>query len=254
MAIIDTVGDFQIGRVVSRTFGVMSRNAATFLIVGALVMVVPLLVNFLVGTPNYIVAGTTKGWGVGGLLLLMALVFPSLLQAALVQGTISDLNGIKPTLGGTLSAGFAVFVPAILISIVNWLGIIFGTVLLVVPGLMLMTAWSVVIPVRVVEKTGFAETFSRSGMLTKGSRWKIFGLLLIYFIIALVLGLLATRLAGVSFAQSRSVTGNIPYIALEWVTRVVLSLLGAVGISAVYYELRTVKEGMAPQQLAAAFD
>jgi hypothetical protein len=254
MAIIDTVGDFQIGRVVSRTFGVLSRNAITFAIIGAVIMVPLLLVNFLAGSPNYIVIGTTKGWGLGAAMVLLQLMFPSLLQAALVQGTISDLNGQRPTLGQSLSAGFAVFVPVVLISIVNWLGIIFGMILLIVPGLMLMTVWAVVIPVRVVERTGFGDSFSRSGALSKGSRWKIFGLLLIYGVIAIVLGWLATAVTGVGIAKAGTMMNNTPYIVLEWIVRLVMSLLGAVGIAATYYELRTVKEGMAPQQLAAAFD
>jgi hypothetical protein len=254
MAIIDTVGDFQIGRVVSRTFGVLSRNAVTYLIIGAAIMAPILLVNFLAGSPNYVVIGTTKGWALGAAMVLLQLVFPSLLQAALIQGTISDLNGQRSTLGQTLSVGFAVFLPVLLISIVNWLGIIFGMILLVVPGLMVMTAWAVVIPVRVVERTGFSESFSRSGALTKGSRWKIFGLMLIYLIIAIALGMLATTLAGVGLTKANTMVNNIPYIILEWITRLVLSLLGAVGVAAIYYELRTVKEGMAPQELAAAFD
>jgi hypothetical protein len=47
---------------------------------------------------------------------------------------------------------------------------------------------------------------------------------------------------------------NIPYIVLQWLQSVILAVFTAVGVTAIYYELRTVKEGREPQQLAAAFD
>jgi hypothetical protein len=41
--------------------------------------------------------------------------------------------------------------------------------------------------------------------------------------------------------------------ALSSVVEIVTSMLGAVGTAAIYFELRLVKEGAAPEQLAAVF-
>jgi hypothetical protein len=254
MAITDTVENFQIGRVISRTFGTFARNAALFLLVAALAMLPVLLVNLYMGSPNYMVVGTNRGWGFGVLVLAVQLVCPPLLQATLVQATITDLNGERPDLGQSLSTGVALFLPVVGITLVYFLGLIFGLVLLIVPGLILMTAWAVAIPARVVERTGFWGAFSRSGALTKNHRWKIFGLLLLYGIVAIVTSFLILAVAGVSFAKADTMTGDIPYLVFDWIERVILSLVVAIGFTTAYYELRTVKEGMAPQQLAAAFD
>src|SRR4051812_38719947 len=107
MVITDSVADFQIGRVLSRTFGVLSRNLATFLIVAAVIMVPVILLSFYTGTPNYILAGREKGFWFGALVAIIPIICTYLLQAALVQGTITDLNGEKANLGVALSTGFA---------------------------------------------------------------------------------------------------------------------------------------------------
>ncbi|HKU54784.1 MAG TPA: hypothetical protein VJP60_05435 [Rhizomicrobium sp.] len=249
-----TIEDFQIGRVVSRTFGVFARNFVTFLMVALLFMLPALAVDFYLGTPNYFAAGATRGWMFGALAAVVQLLCPYLLSAALVRATITDLNGERPGLGSALSTGFALFLPVLALALMSLFGIIVGSALLLVPGLMLMCGWSVVIPVRVTEHTGIMETFGRSWDLTKGYRWKIFGLLIMYFIVAIVLSLVVALISGVSFAKAVTVVGSIPYISLTWLDSVIVGALAAVGAAAIYYELRTVKEGIAPQQLAAAFD
>jgi hypothetical protein len=249
-----TIEDFQIGRVVSRTFGVFARNLITFLIVALLFMLPALAVDFYVGTPNYFVAGTTKGWMFGVLAGVTQLVCPYLLSAALVKATITDLNGERPSLGSALSTGFALFLPVLVLALMSLFGIMLGSALLLVPGLILMCGWSVVIPVRVTDNTSLMQTFGRSWDLTNGYRWKIFGLLVMYIIIILLLSFVTRVISGVSFAQAATTTGSIPYISLTWLVSAFVGVLTAVGVAAIYYELRTVKEGIAPQQLAAAFD
>lgn len=245
---------FSIGRVVSRTFSVIGRNAATFIPV-ALVILLPMAVmSFITGTPS-----PTTGMRTSGLLLglaegLVNIACIYLLQAALVQATITDLNGQRPSLGNALSAAFGLALPVIVISILTGIGVALGMILLVVPGLMLLCAWCVAVPVRVVEDTGISESFGRSRELTKGHRWPIFGLLLIYGIIAILLGLLAAVVAGISLGDVSQARGNTPYIVIMWLMQVFTAVISGVGVTSLYYELRTVKEGVGPQQLAAAFD
>jgi hypothetical protein len=254
MAVADLTEDFQIGRVVSRTFGVISRNFATFLIAALLILLPVAVLDFYNGTSNAVSAGRIDGflWGAGAFVVQIACTY--LLQASLVQGTITDLNGERTNLGNALSSGFQVVVPVFIISFLSLLGMALGMVLLVIPGIMLALAWCVVVPVRVVEGTGIGETFGRSRALTSGDRWKIFWLLLMYGIIAILLSLVMAMLTGVAISQLNTVQGNIPYLAGTWLLQVVLAVVTSVGVAAIYYELRTIKEGISPRQLAAAFD
>jgi hypothetical protein len=104
-----------------------------------------------------------------------------------------------------------------------------------------------------VERTGIKESFGRSWNLTKGYRWKIFGLVVIYFLAIIAIALAVGLVSKVSLSQGGGLH-NTPYIVLQWLQSVITAVITAIGITAIYYELRTVKEGMAPQELAAAFD
>ena len=57
-----------------------------------------------------------------------------------------------------------------------------GLVLLVVPGLFLITIWAVIAPVIVLERAGVFESFGRSRHLVKGNGWQVFGVLVILFL------------------------------------------------------------------------
>jgi hypothetical protein len=254
MVITDSVADFKIGRVVSRTFSVFVRNLATFLLVAAVIMVPVIAINFYNGSPSFVLGGAAKGVWFGVLAFLLQIVCTYLLQAALVEGTITDLNGERPDMGGALSTGFALAVPVFVITILSLLGMALGFVLLIVPGVIFAIGWSVAVPVRVVERTDIRGAFKRSWELTKGYRWKIFWLILMYAIVAYLAAFLTALVAGVSFLAATTALNNTPYIVLEWLLRVVLAVITSIGITAIYYELRTVKEGMAPEELAAAFD
>jgi hypothetical protein len=254
MAIAGLTEDFQIGRVVSRTFSVISRNVATFLMAALLILFPVIILDFYMGTPNAIAGGRVNGFLLGVVAIVVQVGCTYVLQASLVQGTIADLNGERANLGNALSTGFRLVVPVFIISLLALLGMVLGMVLLVVPGVMLAIAWCIVVPVRVVEGTGISETFGRSRALTKGHRWRIFWLIFIYGIIVLILSLLTTVVTGVGITHANTVQGNIPYIAVSWLLQVVLAVITSVGVAAIYYELRTAKEGISPQQLAAAFD
>ena len=264
MAIVDSPDNFQIGRVVSRTFSVLSHNAVVILVISALLMLPMLLLSFYMAripamanaaAGKLAVTNIAKVYENGALSFLLLTICTYVLQAAVIQGTLSYLNGEPARLGDSLSAGFRSFLPIVVIAFLSLLGMMAGMILLVIPGVILALAWSVVIPVRVVENTGISESFGRSRALTKDHRWKIFALFLLYFVVAAVIGLATRPLLGISMLKPE-VAGLIgmPLLVATWVERVIFSSVTAVGIASIYYELRLVKEGVGASQLASAFD
>jgi hypothetical protein len=59
---------------------------------------------------------------------------------------------------------------------------------------------------------------------------------------------------GVTFGASGIVQPSTIYVVLGAIGRVVLSMFGATMVGVFYYELRSVKEGIGPEALAAVFD
>lgn len=260
---VGVAGDsaFSMGRVASRTFGVLGRNLATFLGLSILIVIPQLLYTAFMSrlfagnaVPNPAMF-MTRGYWLGFMTtILLWLASSFILQAALTYGTIMDLNGKRVSAAEALLTGLKLFLPLFVIAIIFGIGVVIAWMLLVVPGLMLLMAWFVVVPVRVTEDTGIVESFSRSAQLTKGYRWPILGLLVIYLVALIVFQLVTSPLFGVAFIMSRPGSWNIGYLVFEAVIRGITAVISATGIACIYYELRTAKEGLGPEQLASVFE
>ena len=266
MATIETRRQtFDMGRVVSRTFGSIGRNAATFFVLAIVLVGIPIFgLNWLQSQLNPVLNPGASA--AGGLAFttytivspFLRLFLSGLLQAVLVYGVVSDLNGKRASIGESLSTGLRYAVPVAAISFLAGLGAAFGLILLIVPGLMLATAWIVAVPAEVADRAGVFGSFSRSRELTRGSRWAIFGLMAVYLIVAMiiqytVLGILF-GIAG--FAPGRLLTNmySLAHAGHDCRHQRADEHHRRAGTAAIYCELREIKEGVAPSTLASVFD
>src|SRR5687768_6013879 len=149
---------FEIGRVVKRTFSVILDNIVAF----ALLSLVPSLLLAAMGLwgnlfedsagqPTLPDLNTLAWFALAGLAYLASGV---VLQAAVVHGAVASLNGKRASIADCLSTGLRNLMPLFLIGLLMVLGIFAGSILLIVPGIMLLVMWSVVAPACVVERTG----------------------------------------------------------------------------------------------------
>lgn len=243
--------EFDFGRVLKRTFTVIGRNLPVFLTLAVILYGVPQfwLTWF---QSNLMTVGDPRSLTLFVGLLVLTFVGASVLQAALIHGTVSDLNGKRAGLGACLGTGLKFFLPIVALTVLSGLGVALGLVLLIVPGIMLAMAWSVVVPAEVMERTGVFGAFRRSLELTRGHRWSILGIYLVYGVISWVVvgGLAATGMMSLSGAPNPSVVAGVVAAVLQSVS----TLIGSTAVGSIYYELRTIKEGVGPEQLAAVFD
>ncbi len=124
--------------------------------------------------------------------------------------------------------------------------------LLIFPSLMLWTAWSVIVPVRIVENTSIAQSFSRSARLTAGHRWPVFGILLVISLGTIALAYAARPFFGMTFGRAVAALPSY-YIAIG-VVHVLTYMVSATAAASIYYELRLAKDGIGPEHLAAVFE
>lgn len=254
---------FDIGRVVSRIFTVFGENPVTFSGLTLLLSLPSLLVAYW-NTRYFGSAGALRQPGMPpGQILFMAvgvmlgalvyIVFTYLLQAALIYGSISALNGRKASFMECLATGAGQILALIGISILSGLGMMLGFILLIVPGIIVAIMWSVVVPVRIAEHLSITAAFRRSTELTRGYRWSIFALFVMFTVLYFVLTLAVRPLMGMPVFVTAGVHLSIGYFFATAISTLVFGLTGAIGVASVYYELRMVKEGIAPEQLAAIF-
>jgi hypothetical protein len=248
------------GRVASRTFGAIGRNWVSFFSLAVITVVPQVVLSAYLGIDVMArnkptdLAQLGHLYSMTGIAYLPALVLGSILQAALVHGTVSDLNGKKASFSDCLQTGLRTCLPVIGLSFLFGVALVIGFVLLVVPGVLMFLAWAVIVPVLVVENTGVFGAFGRSSELTKGHRWAILGLAVVVWLISIVLGLVILPFQSALTLPGGGLLATSPLLVINGVVRVITTTLIAVGTASVYYELRAIKEGIGPEQLAAVFD
>jgi Uncharacterised protein family (UPF0259) len=126
------------------------------------------------------------------------------------------LQQVRPRLAPLLGAG-----------LLAGLGIALGLLLLIVPGLVLLTWWSVIVPVIVFERVAAMESFGRSRALVRGNGWNVFGVIVLTVLILLVAAIVIAILVAIALnwlpEEIRSYVQNLvsntltaPFLALAW--------------------------------------
>lgn len=183
---------FQFGRTISRTFELIRGAIVPVGIFVLIIQLVSLVINWtmmgqvLVGTQDPSHAAAIMLSPAYWLMILFSFVFGGLLWPGMISGYLRISRGERVTVGECFSAGLAMLLPVMVITILWILGMMLGWMLLLVPGIMLMVMWSVVLPAYVAERPGIFGSFGRSRALTKGSRWTIFGVLFVALLIMYV--------------------------------------------------------------------
>lgn len=160
-----------------------------------------------------------------------------LLEAALVQAVqqIRDGSG-KPSVSKTLRAVRPVLGSATVASLIAGIAIWIGLIIVIVPGLYLLTIWAVVMPVIVIERSAPFAAFERSRRLVRGHGWQVFGTLVLLFAILLLLGL---ALGNFFIALPEAVRGGLGNVIMGTVVAPYI----AVAVTLMYYRLTAAADG-----------
>jgi hypothetical protein len=133
------------------------------------------------------------------------------------------LDRVSPRLGTLALAG-----------LLAGIAIGLGLLLLIVPGLYLLTIWLLIIPAIMLEGCGVSESFGRSQELVRGYGWSVFGVIVLTVLIFIGVAIVFGVLDGVLDSKWASFALNIvlqtltaPFLALAWTTT--------------YYDLRDLK-------------
>lgn len=123
-------------------------------------------------------------------------------------------------------------------------------ILLVLPFIWLVVAWSVALPVLLFEGSGGLGALTRSFDLVRGRWWATFGTVLVAFILLAVIQTVVTFLVGLAItalysSDSNSVSGLFALSALGRTIGQALSTpFVAAVVTVIYYDLRVRKEGL----------
>jgi len=235
-------GEFRVGQILNRTFSVLSRNLLPFCVVTAIAYLPNLLIleGNQTGVPQGRVIATVF---IGGIL---SLILSALSQAIVLFGAFEDMRGRRVDMIASLKVGLARFFPVIGVALLVALLTALAAILLVFPAFIVMSMLFVAMPVCIVERLGPVKSLGRSSMLTKGHRWKVFGL---WLVIMLVTAVGSGMLGGLGYA-----TGPIVGGLLKLIWGALAGAFNAIMVVVAYHDLRVVKEGVDTDHIASVFD
>jgi hypothetical protein len=155
---------------------------------------IALVVYLILGIVTLLLALVLGVFGAlaGGLLGIIGAFW---LQGALTEAVADVRDGradlsigdtfrrVRPRLWSIVGAG-----------ILAGLGIVFGLILLIVPGLILLTWWSLIVPTIVLEGKPAMESFGRSRELVRGNGWNVFGVIVLTILIVIAISIVASIL------------------------------------------------------------
>jgi hypothetical protein len=207
------------------TFTLVRDNFAAFFAVALVLNAPSLVVDFVDG--GFVLA------------LVVGVVTHILLTVSLTIGALQAMAGARP--------GFTVLLQQInrpdlgkllALGIVQQVVIILGLMAFIAPGLYVLSLWMVAMPAIIVERSTVGGALDRSAALTRERRWLVLGI----FVLVAVPAILAIEIVG-------ALTG---VAIVTWFLEAALSTV-LVSLAVVFYALlRGEKEGMTPQQIAAA--
>ena len=247
-----TEPQFSVGRVLSKSLEIFGRNFVTFFAIAALFMLPTLLVEWFF---NPVFAGDlaqisadagASNLGYTAASNIVNLICSGLVSGALVFGTFQDLRGQRAGFADCLSRALSVFVWVAIGAIVYGLIVGLGTLLLIVPGIIIFVVYLLYAPAIVVEKLSPFKALGRSAELTKGRRWHVFGLLLAVILASVVFGAIAALILA---------WGGLTVLIIGlFVIAALISAYSAVANTVAYYYLRADKEGIEIEDIAKVFD
>jgi hypothetical protein len=225
-----------IGAVLDEAWTLFTRFFLRFFVLGLVVFTV---VNLVLALIFEAVSSDDAGTALWLLLLSLAtaLVGTIWLQGAFVYAVQDARDGtFDATLGEVFTRVSHSILPLLLAVLLAGVAIFVGLLLLIVPGLFLLTIWAVIAPVIVIEKKPALSAFGRSRELVRGHGWTVFG-------IVVITGLL-TAIAGNLLKAAFSFLPEFLEILIgSTIAQAIVAPFSAIALAVTYFRLRDAHGG-----------
>jgi len=165
-----------VGPILNRVFDIYKRRAGLLLGMAALVLI-----------PAGLLDGIFQAAGgfLGSLGSIVQLVATAVYAGAVVRVVEAENSGSEPGSIGEIFGSISGRIwPLVWVAFVSSILFVFGLILLIIPGVLLLVWWSVYQPAIVVENRAW-DSLASSRALVKGNGWNVFGLALILMVLVL---------------------------------------------------------------------
>jgi hypothetical protein len=222
--------------VISETFAIYRDNVGPLLGTALLVFIVAGLIQGVLAatdSPALIAVGT------------VAVLAGETLFTGFVVKLVADVRDGRRdfTVGELFRSGSRAFWPLIANGLLKAIAVTAGLILLIVPGLILLTIWAVTAPAIVVEREGILGAFGRSQDLVSGAAWRVFGVILVVFLITIAISIV--------FAAVGAPTGDFGQVLLAIAGNIIAAPIAALASSILFFDLGGGTDAAAPAEPAS---
>jgi hypothetical protein len=234
-----------LGEILDVSFGLYRSMFLTLLVVGVAVHLAPVLIQTYLQASGRIFLLDFVNLGYW----LLAVIMNSVGVAATTSIISEAYLGRRISAGEALRRALPLIWPLLVVSLLSSLLIGIGFMLLVVPGVILLSGLLLSSVAMVVEAPPRATTaMARSWELTRGYKGQVFGTVLVAFLLLLVPRVAVSTIWGLSGGSSAA----LPPLVISSILEVVVYPYLYTVITLVYYDLRIRKEGFDLDLLAQA--
>jgi hypothetical protein len=184
------------------------------------------------------------------LILWASIAFP-IASGATTYAISERYLGNEATISDALRRGLSHFWPLSIAQISATIRVMFGFLLLIIPGILWMLSYSLIVPVILIEGQKAGSSLRRSRDLIKNYRGKAFCILLVVNLLQVVLAGGVGMIAGLLFGSANP-SGAILSSALNNLLSIFLTPLGIIAAILLYYDMRIRKEGFDLEMLSRA--
>lgn len=231
-ATIDLERPRSIPRLLGATVELYIRVPILFLALAA-VVVVPYALLILLVTGNGPLTAGSHGLVITAVITLAdSFLVTPLISALHVQAVREVGDGGRPRIISTFRRSISTLPVVALATGLSWIGILLGTIALIVPGLMLWARWAVVAQTASLDGGGWTDALRRSADLTDGYRRHAIGLIALLGVISFI----PTLALGAAFGhETTTVASFTSYTALQ----IVLRSFEALATAVLYFDLKS---------------
>ena len=224
-----------LGQFLSETFNIYQRNPRPFLIIA-----------FMPEIP-FLIANVSPAW-LSVMLSLIGVLAYVLAGPATIHAVAQQYLGREIDIGQCFRRAWSEFLPLIIAFIVI-VAALLGSALLMfmVIGIplffYLLVIWFFAGQAIIIESKGPMAALTRSQLLVSGSWWRVFGIVIVFVLIIVLLSLITGAIVSLF-------PGGVAFI-LSAVLYTLLSPIVPIGATLVYLDLRARKEGYTLEAMAS---
>ncbi len=255
------------GHIIETGFSIYWRHLAILLTIAAIVMVPIAILAALwsgatleefalrggevrVGTPDDLSSVIVSGIG----LTILIGLGSSVATGASFKAVADAYEGREPDRSDSVAFALGKLPGLLWVSILAALAIAIGLLLLVIPGIYLLVALSIAVPVLLVEDRRGTKALGRSRELIKGEWWTAFGVVAVgVLIVPGIINAVINAIFGAALIPNDATFSTQIAIGAvgDLIAWIITTPMQAAVVTVLYFEMRRRKEGQTPQTALA---